>query len=234
MRIEKKIFELADKVVLMKSSMDHQKKYNMEYSSKMEFLDIPMLKLNKQPSQFKRDNSQIKFLFVGSIAYKIRNPQILIDALTALDREDIVCEFVGNIDCKECFGKLQEKMGDRLKFVGFMKHDELAGKFASADVLLNIGNLISTMVPSKIFEYMSYKKPIISTYSIKNEPSKKYLEKYPMALLLSGDKSAEANAKEIDNFINNSIHQKINSAELEEKFFLNMPKTFVEYIVDNR
>lgn len=42
--IEKKIFPSADKIILMKSSEDQQKKYNSEFSDKLCFLDIPMLK----------------------------------------------------------------------------------------------------------------------------------------------------------------------------------------------
>lgn len=232
LKIEKKIFKIADKIVLMKSSKNHQIKYNSEYVSKMCFLDIPMLILRHDLQCKKKYGQKIKLLFVGSISYKIRNPQILIDALCVLDRDDIECEFIGRIDCMEHFKILQKKMGERLKFSGFIKHEDLEEKFCSADVLLNIGNSRPTMVPSKIFEYMSYEKAIISTFNIENEPSVNYLSNYPKALLLSGENNPYHNAQLINAFLNNNIYDSIDSKKLIDYYYLNIPDTFVKYVVN--
>ena len=169
-------------------------------------------------------------LFVGSVSRNIRNPETLIKALLCLDREDIVCEFIGNIDCIEDFAPLKEKMGERLIFRGFMNHDKLAEKISDAHILINIGNLLSTMVPSKIFEYMSFSKPIISTYDIENEPSAKYLREYPAALLLSGQASPEKNALLISEFIKDIDDMNIDLNSIEEQFYLNTPMAFDEVI----
>ena len=193
--IEKKIFPSADKIILMKSSEEQQKKYNSEFSDKLCFLDIPMLKqCNTLQAKTVKSPDKIKLLFVGSISSAVRNPSPLVSALAKTKNERLYCEFVGNIDCPQKFETLKKAFGERLTFSAFMPHEQLCRKLNEANVLLNIGNLVSTMVPSKIFEYMSYGKPIISTYEIDNEPSAEYLRSYPCALLLDGRNAPEENA----------------------------------------
>ncbi len=229
LRIEKQIFPQADMIVAMKSSQEHQLKYNGEYREKIVFLDIPMLTRAEELPNFPVPKQKpYKFLFVGSISRNIRDPKTLIDALACMDNGDIVCEFVGNIDCIEAFSGLKQIMGERLIFTGYIHHDQLAEKIAGANVLLNVGNLISTMVPSKIFEYMSYLKPVISTYDIEDEPSAKYLSQYPLALLLSGKDKPESNAQKIVEFLENIQSKQVDYKTLEDQFYLNTPKAFVE------
>lgn len=232
--IEKKIFALADKIVLMKSSEDHQREHNRLYIEKFCFLDIPMLKkINHNNSgEESRQSYEIKMLFVGSISASIRNPQTMISALSLIQEANITCEFIGNIDCIKQFEPLKEKFGQRLTFTGFMNHDQLSAKIEGADILLNIGNLVATMVPSKIFEYMSYGKPIISTFDIECEPSRKYLRQYPLALLLSGNDQPEVNAHKITDFIKQSLGKQVAYETLEKRFYLNAPEAFTQYIIE--
>ena len=196
----------------------------------MNFLDIPML-LSRSKNKSLNSNkpsSLCKMLFVGSISPKIRNPKTLIDALLKVESQNFVCEFVGNIDCIDDFSDLKVHMGERLIFTGFMDHDKLEEKIAESDILLNIGNLIPNMVPSKIFEYMSYLKPIISTYDISNEPSATYLRQYPLALLLSKDTAPKENAEKIAQFIHEIHNTQLDYAMLEKQFYLNTPKAFAD------
>ena len=230
LKVEREIYQYADKIILMESSKTHYDQYNTEYSRKIVFLDIPMMihpiDINKVDLSIKRNCC--KLLFVGSIAHKIRDPKVLINTLLCLERTDIVCEFIGNMDCFDLFRPLKEKFGNRLILTGYLDHDIVLKKIHESDILVNIGNNISTMVPSKIFEYMSYRKPIISTYEIPNEPSLVYLRKYPAALLLSSSDSPESNAMKVSCFIDNSKHIRMDLMDLDDIFYLNTPKAFVE------
>ncbi len=233
LRIESKVFEEADKIVLMKSSEEHQMKYNSRFCDKFIFLDIPMLSEPEEIIAESNQDATVKLLFVGSLSANVRNPETLITALENIGNDNISCEFVGNITCKDKFNNLKKLYGDRLILTDFINHDDLLEKIAQADILINVGNLISTMVPSKIFEYMSYGKPIISTFDIENEPSKKYLEKYPLALLLSKNDCAGDNAQKIQEFIKDTAKKRVVFEEVENVFRLNTPKAFIDNVLRN-
>ena len=79
-----------------------------------------------------------------------------------------------------------------------------------SDILINIGNTIDNQVPSKIFDYISKRKPIINLYKISNCPSLKYLKKYPLALNLEeSDKAFAENKEKINCFLKDldSLHK---------------------------
>ena len=59
--------------------------------------------------------------------------------------------------------------------MGRVSHTVAIQYMSEADFLLNIGNSISSMVPSKIFEYISTGKPIISIYSNINDSSQYFI-----------------------------------------------------------
>lgn len=227
---ENKIFKQADKIVVMKSTYKHHSNHNVRFKKKMVFLDVPMLNTVEQYQAQKQDD-KIKLLYVGSLDARIRNPETLIKALNVLDNEKVSIEFVGNVTCKEMFAPLKEKYGDRLIFTGYIQHDELTEKIAEADVFVNVGNLVSTMVPSKIFEYMSYGKPIISTFDIENEPSAEYLCNYPLSILLDGKSSPEENAAKLRKFMVSSVGKTVNLESLYEVFYHNTPEAFVEEVL---
>ena len=229
LKIEKKVFPLAEKIIVMKSSESHQLNYNEEFKDKLCFLDIPTLK-KKRLIRDKADRGSIKLLFVGTLSANVRNPDTLINAIEHIPNENIVYEFVGNVSCKERFSRLINSLGNRLIFTDFVNYDKLEDKITEADILINIGNSVSTMVPSKIFEYMSYGKPIISTYDIDDEPSKAYLEKYPLALLISGKDSPEENAEKIIKFVNEKIGERVEFEELTQLFYLNTPQALVSEV----
>lgn len=231
LRIESRVFEQADKIVLMKSSEEHHLKYNSRFIDKFIFLDIPMLGEPEPINVQSNEDTTVKLLFVGSLSSNVRNPETLIKALEKIKDDNISCEFVGNISCKDKFNKLKKLYGERLTLTDFINHDDLLEKIAQADVLLNVGNLIPTMVPSKIFEYMSYGKPIISTFDIEAEPSKKYLDKYPLALLLSKNDTDDVNAQKIQEFIKDTAKERVVFDEVEKVFRLNTPKAFIDNVL---
>lgn len=233
LKIETEVFSAADKIVLMKSSAAHQSLHNSRFTDKMVFLDIPMLKAPDRTAIGGSGRGQpIKLLFVGSIARNIRDPRTLIGALSGISLSDVIYEFVGNIDCLSMFDKLKEKLGDRLIFTDFVEHEKLSEKLDSADIFLNIGNLISTMTPSKVFEYMSWGKPIVSTYDAEHEPSAEYLMQYPLSLLLAGTEPPEQNARLLESFIEQTKGKRIPFDDIQKQFYLNTPQAFTDRIIN--
>ena len=50
-----------------------------------------------------------------------------------------------------------------------------------ADILINLANNNSNQIPSKIFEYIACRKPILNIYKCPSDVGTEYLRKYPLA-----------------------------------------------------
>ena len=99
-----------------------------------------------------------------------------------------------------------------------------------ADILLNIGNTIPGMVPSKIFEYMSTGKPIISTSCIQNDPVITYLEHYGNAHVINEKETIETEVSRLKEYLagkNVQVHIQISQ---QSKLFNNTPDAYVFHL----
>lgn len=230
LKLEEKIFSHADKIVIMRSSVKHHEQYNVKNWGKFCVLDIPLLdRIDCEP--FAGTTQQKKMVYAGSINCSIRDPQFLIRVLKLMCTEDIELIFAGPIDCLPLFKGLHESFGDRLVLTGRIPHEEIQCLLSEADVLLNIGNANEYMVPSKIFEYMSTGKPIISTVPIENEPSAVYLKQYPLALILDeARQDYEQIANEVTTFLHQTLGKVADYEKIERQFSTNTPKAFVEML----
>ncbi len=52
-----------------------------------------------------------------------------------------------------------------------------------ADILLSIGNMIKNQLPSKLFDYFSMGKAVLTTLKYENSLEKRYMDKYPMGYM---------------------------------------------------
>lgn len=67
---------------------------------------------------------------------------------------------------------------------GWVSHPELEEALEKADILLNIAEKDGKQISSKLFEYMSYGKPIIHFYYKDADVNLRYLRNYPLALCI--------------------------------------------------
>ena len=94
---------------------------------------------------------------------------------------------------------------------------------------------IPGMLPSKVFEYMSYRKPILSTIKHSSDLSVSYLEKYGAVYIVDENKPFAESVEETRNYINRVKKGEfdINISELIKKdgaLYLNTPQCFCEKI----
>ena len=99
---------------------------------------------------------------------------------------------------------LLHKMDDPNKVItvhGLQNRDTSYDTMLRADILVSIGNAVSFQTPGKIFEYMSMGKPIIHFQKIDQDPCLKYLQDYPMVLIIDErENDAEEHAQRIIEF----------------------------------
>lgn len=232
---ERWLLKSADKIVLMESSREHHINYSSKesYFNRMEFLDIPMLtNIEKRPENKNSTIEEIQIVYVGSIPCHIRNPKYTLEILKRLQIGKCKIRIIGKSTCPDLIKKYQlESKVNLILIEDFMPHGDVIQVLENSDILLNIGNNIPNMVPSKIFEYMSFGKPIISTYSIDNEPSKSYLKCYPLALVIEEDwDNIELNVKKVEKFILETLGKRINYDGIKKIYYKNTPEAFVDVI----
>lgn len=231
---EDKLLPEADKIVMMKSCEEHYKKYsaNKFYYNKILFLDLPLFipRIVNNDSNF-FNNDKINLLYIGTIPVHIRNPEYFLKLFCELSGDDIALNIIGSCTAPDLLYSFSEN--DKRIHIGKpVNHKTALSMISSADFLINFGNNNTHMTPCKIFEYMSYGKPIISVSPIKDEPSSRYLEKYPLSLII---KEYENNVAEDIEKLKNFVSQppKLDQSEfdkLNELFYLNKPEAFIKVI----
>lgn len=231
-RWENYLFRAATAIVAMESSREHyQRHFNrIEYAEKLCFLDIPLYRptLSKASNRMSKDVNKI--LYIGSVKRGVRSPKYLIDVLSSLDLDNIELTFLGT-DLKELRKMVPDI--DRLKWVNVLPkvpHEEVEKFLVEADFLVNLGNQLGSMVPSKLFEYMSHGKPIISTVEISNDTSLRYLKKYPNGCVIDAKSvTMQENAKVLREFLMRD-REELRAEDLTEVFLQNTPTAFALHV----
>lgn len=223
---EKRLFKDVDHIVMMKSSENFYIKHNnLRYMSLVSFLDIPLFVCKNKVAN--STNVRPVISYVGSIPAHIRNPEYFLTVFKALGNLNLKLLIVGPSTCDSL---LQQYISSdmRIERINSVPHSKAIEIIDESDILLNLGNNLTTMMPSKIFEYISTGKPIISTAPIKDEPCIRYLEKYGNACILYESDPIDYSAKKMLDFIRTSHN--IDPSTLSDMFQLNKPGTFVDII----
>lgn len=94
-----------------------------------------------------------------------------------------------------------------------------------ADVLVNIGNLMTNQVPSKIFDYIALGKPIVNICKNRGCPTLPYLEHYPLALnLFEEEDLLEEQQARLAAFLRERAMKRLTFAEVAERFEASTPR----------
>ena len=187
-RFDEKILSLADTIVAMQSNKKNltDRVVHKSYFERIQFLDLPRLLapvLANVRSKFIKPGN-INIIYSGIISFPDRDPSFIIELLNDTGIENINLMLFCNGNVESLFPLIKKFHGD-LTFYPYIKRDELLKIYEGVDIFLNLGGANPNMLPSKIFEYMSYGKPILSTYTIADDSSKKYLDRYPLALMIN-------------------------------------------------
>lgn len=230
-RWNRKLLANVDAIVAMESS----RRFHEEHCSgepwfdKLHFLDLPLLNLdmasNLQPIR-KRGNKKL-ILYMGTIPEGVRSPDYFLRVLGCIRDDSLRVLFVGDKTDRSLIKACAQDR--RIEVRGRVSHEEAMRLLASADYLLTLGNRLTNMTPSKIFEYMAFRKPIVATYPIDSEPSLPYLERYGDVLLLDERGDPFIAAKRMTDFLNVS-HEPISFDELTSIFWKNTPSAFCDLI----
>ena len=138
------------------------------YSDKKLHLDGAVYpKVSRQFLQKTTDPKRKTIFLYSGFLDKWSGIKTLLDAMALIKRDDFELWISGASDLTE-FAKSAQK-DKRIKYLGLLTEDQLHDTYQVANVFLNprpVDKLINQgSFPSKLFDYLSWKKPIISTWT---------------------------------------------------------------------
>ena len=230
---ENRLLKNADSIVMMKAAEIKHTLYKdkLTFTNNIKYLDIPLYNpKEEQVADFRTffpEGQKILF-FAGSMPRNIRNPSFFLRLFGKMKEANIHLYIAGRSDyIREI--KTLAQYDKRIHLLGILPHEQIQRMYREADYLVNIGNNVEGMIPSKIFEYMSFGKPIVSTYRIKNDPCVEYLKCYGRAVLINEKESSSIGYEKMIKFLNdNSSLDKDFTIRHSEKLYNNTPDAFVQ------
>ena len=138
------------------------------------------------------ENNVIKIVHTGDIYLPIRDILPFIEALNEINLIDkeyknkVIFSFVGEIKDKPYLEKL--KKIENVEVLGKKNYEECKKNIENSDVLLLLGNKGVKRIPSKVFEYISYSKPIITILGEKEEPLLKVFKEISRGPIINNNK----------------------------------------------
>ena len=244
---EKRWLSDAISIIMMKSVKslyDDLDSAKHKYVSKIVYMDLPMLSKHEKDCRGKQTDifkEEFVVLFVGTMPNRVRDPRYVFKLIEQVASDDIHFYFAGRTDYESELANLI-RTNSNVYFIGPVEHDLIGQYYSNADILLNVGNTTPGMLPSKVFEYMSYNKPIISTVKNQSDRSIPYLDLYGAAAIIDETKPFVTNEIEVRDFIrkvrSNELKIDISSLiDVTGPLYTNTPTCFcegVESIMFNR
>jgi len=166
------------------------------------------------------ENEKPLIICMGSFQNKIRNPEYMLKIFSKLNIEYNLELYTNG--CEKIISKYANKNNKNIKYIGRVEYEKLKQRLNDSDFVINIGNSLSSSVPSKVLELISYCKPMIDFYYKNNKLE--ILNKYPIVNRIQIDDQIENVVTELENFIIKNKNNKISTEEIK--------KIFVDYSED--
>lgn len=196
---------------------------------KFHILELPLV-INKTFSVSNNVSEKIICAFSGLIYAGIRDPRYTLSLFSDLVKNNIVELWLIGVEKQELPSEYKDLP---IKCFGRVPMKEAENYMAQADVLINIGNLMNNQVPSKIFDYISYGKPVINICKTRECPTLPYMTKYPLCLNLHEEQELlEQQKSELENFIRKKHKDRISYDNIKKLFSCCTPEFCADSIVE--
>ena len=137
------------------------------------------------------DGEEIKCVFSGLLYGEIRDASATLRLFSQFKDPRIHLYIVGKGQEELLQEYAKGALQGRLHFLGEKPSEECDRILGEANVLVNIGNRVGNQVPSKLFHYISFGKPILNVTAVPDCPTLPYLARHPLAYSLSEEESQQ-------------------------------------------
>lgn len=210
----------ADAMFALPPIADYYEKSEFEFKEKVVKTEHPLLKkVNIEKSA--EESERISLVYAGSLDTTLRNPEYLLEMFSKTPefKEKYIFNIYSFGNCGHILDSYKKILEQSMNDAGKIPSDKVAEKLFAADILVTIGNNSSEEVPSKLFEYLSYGKPIVHFYYNDNDAYIKYLKDYDMSICLKMDEdSMDDNIEKFKSFCENNKGKTIDFEEVKKHF----------------
>lgn len=234
-KIEKEWFTKFDKIVILS---EYKKYFDLSflqsYVNKFHFLNLPaVVSKSYINNQILIENTNaINFVYSGLFYKDIRNPQKMFEFFNQFfEKREGFLHIVG-YGCQALVDEFL-KNNNQAYYYGMRSIEDSMSAIYEADILINLDNTIQSQIPSKIFELISFGKPIINFYQNDNHNCKNILKDYPLSISIDLDQieSYDSYIQAISEFILEFKGQVVDKNLIHDCYQTYTPKYFVEDLV---
>lgn len=232
-KVESYIARHADQLVSLYPIKSFYEQYGdvSEAKGKRTFLGIPsILKPRDLPSSPYQDvvkADKINILYSGTI-FRLDYVKYLVDLLNTSAKAEIfnLIFFARGITHKD-LEKLKESFRGNIEYHDWIPLDSLLALYPIVDFFTSFpGN--PTSICSKVYEYMSYGKPMLLLYDDDRDVNVSTFSRYPAFMALDVRESVEKNIVPLDRFITENKGRVIPFEITESLFPIDTAKAYVD------
>ena len=149
--------------------------------------------------------------YAGLFYDSIRNPKLMLELISKLPNNFELSIYGGG--CEKVVNHYVKLDPQKFKFLGRIEHQLCLEKLMGSNIVINLSNTITNQMPSKVFEYISYGKPVVNFYFSENDTSLKYFKKYPLAFNLNLNSYSDDEIKNLINFCEKNKYKNLRFEE---------------------
>ncbi len=167
----------------------------------------------------------VNCVYAGSFYKDIRNPEYMLKVFAALPNNIILHLYSSG--CDDIVQNYSMRYPN-IKVYGYVSREKLQKIYASSDFLIGVGNSMKDFLPSKTYEYLALRRPIIffNPKGFENE----VLSKYPHSLQIMDDMNVRNAVIRFEKFIASEHGKTITKEELYNIYEENTP-AFVQDVL---
>lgn len=231
--IERNVVVSSKKILILKQLKDYFKSVYPEYSHIFKEVEHPLIVEHKNYNirRESKRRSGIVFTYAGSFYKNIRDPKYMLEVFDKLLNEmDGILNLYTFGNCESTICEYSSK-NKSIKANGSIPSNLVEDALSDADFLVAVGNSVSNQVPSKIFEYLSYGKPIIYFFENEDDSNIEILKKYPNSICVDQkDITIEDSVADLKSFCETSKNKIIPFEQISELYYDALPEYTVQLI----
>lgn len=227
---EKSLYGLYDYVFTTPTVYETKKGLGWDMSN-VEVLMFPMSFGDRKT--FKREDREIiKCVYTGQLYGDIRDARPTLELFSSIADPKIHLYFAGRGQEALLREYEQGKLKGRLHLLGEKTAEECDELLADADILINIGNTDKYLIPSKLFHYFGFGKPILNISKDSSCPALPYINEYGLGLsVLEQELAGCSQPDKVKNWIYDNKDESVDEKEIRKNFYSSDPKYIAEHIL---